>query len=658
MAHSPTQPSDKIDDDYMAGWVAVFDMAREGRSWSGRERDCCFLNTGSLPFADVSAVSGLDAAVDGRGLAVTDWNRDGALDLWVTNRTGPRIRLLLNTKSNNHFLAIRLVGRSCNRDAIGARVELMTGGEAARTLSRTLHAGDAFLSQSTKWLHFGLGASTTIDRLTVRWPGGDTEVFLSLVPDRRYRIVQGLGQPTLEEEPGQIVRLTSSKSRSPAASDKARVALSVRIPMPGLTYVDARGSASALDHTPGRPRLINLWASWCPPCLAELAEFAEHAEELRKAGLDIIVLNVEDVADRSRAQSVLARLSWPFASGFAEPELLSVLDVLQRGVLQRHRPLPLPTSFLVDGNNQLSIIYKGPVRVAGLLSDLRKLSDGSADGHKSFTTRFEGQWYIKPESTSLAPFATEFLKQGLTGAANEYLNHIMARAASTGASFSGKAASRLARVHFRLGKALVDQGRFDTAIASFRRAIELDSGFWQAHNNLGSSLLAVGRPEEARRSLEETLRLNPNNANAHSNVGILLSKTDRQEDAIRHLRDAIRLEPDHARAHYALGVHLAKRNRVDEAVLHFRRARKAEPEFVNAHVYLGFLLRRKGEAAQAIEVYRTALESNPDDPQILFNLGLTYLAAHDPDGAMQQVATLRSVDPARARQLLAEIEKR
>ena len=89
-----------------------------------------------------------------------DWDLDGDLDLWFSNRTGPTLRLVRNEgTASHHFLALSLVGESCNRDAIGARVEVTTG---AGKLVRTLHAGDSYLAQASKWIHIGLGDETKI----------------------------------------------------------------------------------------------------------------------------------------------------------------------------------------------------------------------------------------------------------------------------------------------------------------------------------------------------------------------------------------------------------------------------------------------------------------------------------------------------------------
>ena len=138
---------------YRQGWKALNRLLHEDRSFSGHERNCAFLNTGGdvrrQPFADISAASGLDFDDDARAVALADWDFDGDLDIWITNRTAPRIRFLRNNHvSSNHFLAIQLIGngKTTNRDAVGARVEVVLAGDQNAPLLKTMTAGDGFLS--------------------------------------------------------------------------------------------------------------------------------------------------------------------------------------------------------------------------------------------------------------------------------------------------------------------------------------------------------------------------------------------------------------------------------------------------------------------------------------------------------------------------------
>ena len=94
----------------------MFELVRRGKSFSGYERHCCFLNTGQHRFANVSSASGFDFPDDGRSVSLVDWDLDGDLDVWLVNRTGPQARFLRNEASNeHHFLAVRLQGTAIVR---------------------------------------------------------------------------------------------------------------------------------------------------------------------------------------------------------------------------------------------------------------------------------------------------------------------------------------------------------------------------------------------------------------------------------------------------------------------------------------------------------------------------------------------------------------
>ena len=82
---------------YRNAWQATNRLLRQGHSFSGFEPKCVYLNCRGSRFANVSSVTGLDFVDDGRALGVTDWDQDGDLDVWLGNRTGPRLRLMRNS---------------------------------------------------------------------------------------------------------------------------------------------------------------------------------------------------------------------------------------------------------------------------------------------------------------------------------------------------------------------------------------------------------------------------------------------------------------------------------------------------------------------------------------------------------------------------------
>ena len=130
----------------------INDLLNSGASLSGHEPNCFFLNTRSSRFATASAASGFDFVDDARAVVRADWDGDGDWDLWFSNRSAPRVRFLRNNNPpENHFVGLRLVGVTSNRDAIGARVEVRLKAREQHRLVRSVRAGHAFLSQSSKW---------------------------------------------------------------------------------------------------------------------------------------------------------------------------------------------------------------------------------------------------------------------------------------------------------------------------------------------------------------------------------------------------------------------------------------------------------------------------------------------------------------------------
>ncbi|HEX4650476.1 MAG TPA: CRTAC1 family protein [Granulicella sp.] len=146
-------------------------------------------------FRDVSAESGpvFAKSYAARGLALGDFNNDGRVDVLISNNDGPPLLLKNNAGAGHRWLGVKLVGRTCNPDAVGARITYQTG---ERTRSRTKVGGGSFLSAHDPRLVLGLGANAKIDWLEVKWPlpGGSTERFTNLPVDRYITIVEGTGK--------------------------------------------------------------------------------------------------------------------------------------------------------------------------------------------------------------------------------------------------------------------------------------------------------------------------------------------------------------------------------------------------------------------------------------------------------------------------------
>jgi enediyne biosynthesis protein E4 len=143
-------------------------------------------NTGH-EFVDVSAESGkvFRQPWVARGMAVGDFNNDGRLDAIVTTNDGPVHILRNETSTQNHWILLKLVGHTSNRDAIGASVTLVT---SSGSQYATVSTAGSYLSASDKRVHFGLGQEKTVDKIEVRWPSGINQVLKNIPADQILQI--------------------------------------------------------------------------------------------------------------------------------------------------------------------------------------------------------------------------------------------------------------------------------------------------------------------------------------------------------------------------------------------------------------------------------------------------------------------------------------
>jgi len=127
-----------------------------------------------------------------RGLAIGDYDNDGRIDVLVGNNGEAPTLLRNRAGEGNHWVGLKLEGRTCNRDAVGARLTWSVGG-VKKTRLKT--AGGSYLSSHDPREVIGLGAATALDSLEIRWPAPSARVdTLKDVPiDRYLRVVEGEG---------------------------------------------------------------------------------------------------------------------------------------------------------------------------------------------------------------------------------------------------------------------------------------------------------------------------------------------------------------------------------------------------------------------------------------------------------------------------------
>jgi hypothetical protein len=145
-------------------------------------------------FVDVTDRAGPPFQVPllGRGLAVGDLDNDGRVDILVLSQGQPLVYFHNKTGSCGHWLTLRLMGSSSNRDAIGARVTIVSGGH--RQVGWRI-GGGSYQSASDPRLHFGLGNTDRVELIEVAWPSGKVDRFQNLPAETGYLLREGDHQP-------------------------------------------------------------------------------------------------------------------------------------------------------------------------------------------------------------------------------------------------------------------------------------------------------------------------------------------------------------------------------------------------------------------------------------------------------------------------------
>lgn len=154
-----------------------------------RVRNILLMNIGGGRFVDVSEQCGDALAVveSSKGAAFDDLDGDGDIDAVILNANARPTIIRNDSPAGQHWLQVQLRGRSSNRQAVGSRVCVLAGGHSQIA---EVHSGRSYQSHFGTTLHFGLGDEPRVERIDVRWIGGQTETVREIQADRRLVISQ------------------------------------------------------------------------------------------------------------------------------------------------------------------------------------------------------------------------------------------------------------------------------------------------------------------------------------------------------------------------------------------------------------------------------------------------------------------------------------
>ncbi len=627
---------------YEQGWNAINELIRSDSTWSGYERNTFYANNRNGTFSDVSGVVGLDFADDSRAFALSDFDHDGRLEIFLKNRTAPELRILRNdAEFLGRSIAFRLRSKKSNRDAIGAAVTVET--ENGRQVN-CIRAGSGFLSQHSKEIFFGLGDARGPVRASVRWPSGMIQHFENLSPGHRVEIEEG--SEHYRQEPFAARRRIGALEQKPEPlPERVETWLIEPLAAPEFALPDLAGREHTLAGFRGRPVLLNFWATGSQASLNELEVFRQYHSRWAARGLKLVAVNVNGPAGVESVRSFARDKNFPFLILLASEETAGIYNLLSRYLFDRRRSLGIPTSFLLAEDGLMIKVYQGSMIPEHLLDDLSQRPK-TAEERMRRALPFSGTYYGGEFRRNHFTYGVAFLERGYDDQAI--------------ASFELALRNNpeFAEACYNLGTLYLKKKSPAKAVEFLRRAIELRPDYPDALNNLGLLAAEDGRTAEALRYFQEAIQKNPNYSIALQNLGNLYRRQGKMSEARQSLERALAIDPEDPEANYSLGMVFAQSGEEDRARDYLKRALKLRPVYPEALNNLGVLDLRSGKLTEAKTAFEDCMRADPAFDQPYLNLARVYVTSGDRKQAEEILRRLleRHPDHVLARQALEQLE--
>ncbi len=119
---------------------------------------------------------------------------------------------------------------------------------------------------------------------------------------------------------------------------------------------------------------------------------------------------------------------------------------------------------------------------------------------------------------------------------------------------------------------------YDSAVAAYTRAVEIDSTYSKAYVNMGLAYEAASKRPDARRVLQKAIEVNPNDVLAYCHLGQLEQGNGNYAEAMQLYQKALAIDPNSAQAHYNLGLAFAEKKLFREALVEWEKVIALDPD--------------------------------------------------------------------------------
>jgi len=332
-------------------------------SFSGSERNSVFINSLAGTFANVSGVSGLDSASDGRCVAIIDYDKDGRNDFMITNTNKPTLGVYRNNLASfgqsNHFIAVQVEGGNrtsqpssefASRDGIGAIVRVQT---ASQNLMRGVHCGDGLATQGSRTQLFGLGSAEVANRVEVLWPSGK-KMVANDVPSGSLVLIRE--NPTSDTEPVEI----KDYSTTPELDDAS----------PTISRTKTSTFPVAIDELEtGKLNVCFAMATWCENCRSHLPDFELIKNELGEQ-VKLLAIPVDEKDRKEKLDDYVEKHNVKYQLAEIKND---VRQQFTKYAADKLGSAPMPFAVILSENGKVLRVMHG----IPSLSDLKKLLNNS-----------------------------------------------------------------------------------------------------------------------------------------------------------------------------------------------------------------------------------------------------------------------------------------